>query len=138
MDERDYVVIDIDPAMMEAIRVPPGTRAAEELPDLGVARGSMDEEEIHDLRRKPGRYVAERMPLKLIEPFDAPEADTSASLAWGVEAVGADVSSRRGEGITVAVLDTGIEASHPAFDGVKVIEKDFTGSGDGDTNGHGT
>src|SRR5690606_41420985 len=43
-----------------------------------------------------------------------------------------------GEGITVAVLDTGIEASHPAFDGVKVIEKDFTGSGDGDTNGHGT
>lgn len=138
MDERDYVVIDIDPAMLESIAVPPGAAAEEEPPDLGVARGTMDEEEVHDLRRKPGRFVAETMPLKLIEPFDTPGPNPAASLAWGVGAVGADTSSRTGAGITVAVLDTGIEADHPAFDGMTVIEKDFTGSGDGDTNGHGT
>ena len=40
--------------------------------------------------------------------------------------------------MTVAVLDTGIDAGHEAFRGVELIQKDFTGEGDGDENGHGT
>ena len=52
--------------------------------------------------------------------------------------MGADTSSCTGNGIVVAVLDTGIDASHPAFAGVEVIQKDFTGEGDGDQHGHGT
>lgn len=138
MEERDYVVVDIDPAILGTIPVWPGTPVEGEPPDLGVSRGSMDNEEAQDQRRKPGRFVAEKMPFRLIEPFVEADVQTTATLAWGVGAVGADVSSRTGAGITVAVLDTGIEASHPAFDGVTVIQKDFTGSGDGDTNGHGT
>jgi subtilisin family serine protease len=38
----------------------------------------------------------------------------------------------------VAVLDTGIDRSHPAFAGMNVIESDFTGEGNGDLDGHGT
>ncbi|WP_339518427.1 MULTISPECIES: S8 family peptidase [Pseudomonas] len=40
--------------------------------------------------------------------------------------------------MTVAVLDTGIDTSHPAFAGVDILEQDFTGEGNGDVDGHGT
>ena len=78
--------------------------------------------------------------MKLIAPF---EVETTASpaaqeTAWGVTAVGADTSPFSGDGIVVAILDTGIDAAHPAFAGVEIIQKDFTGAGNGDTDGHGT
>jgi subtilisin family serine protease len=38
----------------------------------------------------------------------------------------------------VAVLDTGIDSNHPAFAGVKILEEDFSGTGNGDRQGHGT
>jgi hypothetical protein len=40
--------------------------------------------------------------------------------------------------VVVAVLDTGIDAGHPAFTGLTLVEEDFTGSGNGDRVGHGT
>jgi subtilisin family serine protease len=43
-----------------------------------------------------------------------------------------------GHGVTVAVLDTGIDAEHEAFQGVELIQQDFTGEGNGDGHGHGT
>ena len=84
--------------------------------------------------------VAPVIPMKLIAPTEVqgsvqPAAD---GVAWGVKAVQADTSPFTGDGIVVAVLDTGIDASHPAFSGVNIIEKDFTGEGNGDQNGHGT
>ena len=128
MDERYYVVIDVD---MDHL-VDTG------LPDLGMSRGPMTQSEAIIERSRPGRFVAETMPLKLIEPFDEPDALPAAGVTWGVEAVGALESPMTGAGITVAVLDTGIEPDHPAFAGIEVVEKDFTGEGNGDTHGHGT
>ena len=60
------------------------------------------------------------------------------SVAWGIEAVGASGCQFTGTGVCVAVLDTGIVSDHPAFAGVKLIERDFSGSGAGDRHGHGT
>jgi subtilisin family serine protease len=40
--------------------------------------------------------------------------------------------------VVVAILDTGIDKSHPAFAGVTIVEKDFSGSGNGDRQGHGS
>ncbi len=84
--------------------------------------------------------IAPSIPMKLITPFDA-EINAGAleqGTAWGVKAVGADTSPFTGDGIVVAVLDTGIDASHPAFSGISIIQKDFTGEGNGDQVGHGT
>ncbi|MGE2728211.1 S8 family peptidase [Mycolicibacterium vaccae] len=83
---------------------------------------------------------APSMPMKLVEPFDAPDpAPYAGSTAWGVTAVGATTSPFTGAGVTVAVLDTGVDASHPAFSGVELLRKDFTGAGSADDdNGHGT
>lgn len=102
----------------------------------------MDRDKLR-LAQKDGRLLvaAPALPMQLIEPFDA-----SASFApelgpttWGVAAVRAPSSPFNGAGVTVAVLDTGIDESHLAFDGVDFVTQDFTGSGSvKDTNGHGT
>jgi subtilisin family serine protease len=77
------------------------------------------------------------MPTVLVAPL----AGSSASVpkeAWGISAMRADRSSLKGKGVVVAVLDTGIDADHPAFNGVKLCQRDFTGTGNGDRHGHGT
>ena len=67
------------------------------------------------------------------------EPAAGAAPAWGIAAVGADTSPFTGAGVTVvAVLDTGIDAAHPAFAASSSSQQDFTGEGDGDRNGHGT
>ncbi|HBG04365.1 MAG: peptidase S8 [Geobacteraceae bacterium GWC2_58_44] len=81
--------------------------------------------------------VTPRMPTKLIKPFDA-QIPSRTTEAWGIEAVGAKDCPFSGEGVTVCVLDTGVDASHRAFAGVSFVQKDFSGSGDGDRQGHGT
>ena len=40
--------------------------------------------------------------------------------------------------VVPAILDTGIDASHPAFSGVTLDQVDFSGDGNGDNQGHGT
>jgi subtilisin family serine protease len=52
--------------------------------------------------------------------------------------VGADQSAFDGAGCRVAVLDTGIDEAHPAFHGMTLNQRDFTGCGNRDKNGHGT
>ena len=47
-------------------------------------------------------------------------------------------SQTQGEGVRVAVLDTGIDTDHPDLSGQIVSTKDFTGEGIEDVNGHGT
>ncbi|WP_346104179.1 S8 family peptidase [Nonomuraea maheshkhaliensis] len=101
--------------------------------------------ELRDISRDPEvRAVAPVMPTMLIQPFEngADERATAeaaaAAATWGVKAVGADVSTRTGADVIVAVLDTGIDGNHPAFTGVTLIQEDFSGSGVGDKQGHGT
>ena len=84
--------------------------------------------------------VAPAIPMRLIAPRDVTAVATPAAdeVAWGVKAVGAHTSPFTGDGIVVAVLDTGIDAAHPAFAGMEIVQRDFTGEGNGDTHGHGT
>lgn len=76
------------------------------------------------------------MATHLVEPFDGSAGDMGD--VWGLDAVGARTCRRTGAGVTVAVLDTGIDAAHPAFQGMSLEQQDFTGDGDGDRQGHGT
>lgn len=80
--------------------------------------------------------VAPAMPTKLIRPLNATAAGEE--VAWGLDAVRARTSVFTGKGVTVAILDTGIDAYHPAFAGVQIEQRDFSGDGDGDRQGHGT
>jgi subtilisin family serine protease len=108
---------------------------------------AMDKAEVRDTARDPEvRAVARVMPNSLVAPVadedlggeGAPGAALAAGPTWGVSAVGAEVSARTGAGVVVAILDTGIDNTHPAFGGVALTEMDFSGSGNGDRQGHGT
>lgn len=90
--------------------------------------------------RRDSLGVAPVMPVMLVAPLEAqaPPAAAPGDATWGVKAVGAADCPFSGAGVTVAVLDTGIDAGHAAFAGKTIVQKDFTGEGDGDLNGHGT
>ncbi|HEX2046123.1 MAG TPA: S8 family serine peptidase [Acidimicrobiales bacterium] len=107
-------------------------------PRIEVER--LDPKDVHEISRDPEvAAIAPRMPTRLIEPRDDVETGASADGdAWGIAAVGADVSTFTGAGTVVAVLDTGIDSSHPAFAGVTLVQEDFSGSGNGDVQGHGS
>ncbi|MBP0580063.1 S8 family serine peptidase [Labrys sp. LIt4] len=114
---------------LERLQPKPPEITVETLPDHAL----------RELEADPDISYAENMPTALIEPLDSPApAVAEAGASWGIAAVGADASPFTGAGVTVAVLDTGIDVAHPAFAGVTLVERDFTGSGNGDVKGHGT
>lgn len=122
-----------------------GTRgfgtASDPFPEsVEVETADLTHSERNDLRRDPRvRAIAPPMPMKLIEPIESDDSvPGEAAPAWGIKAVGAVESIYDGSGITVAVLDTGIDPNHPAFEGTTLVRKNFTDEVDDDLNGHGT
>ncbi|MEM7282851.1 MAG: S8 family serine peptidase [Pseudomonadota bacterium] len=114
-------------------------------PEIEYQQNTLSRRAAAELREDPEFLVAQSMPLTLIEPYDyaarnerqpeTPHGDT----AWGIQAIGADASGLDGKGAVVAVLDTGIDCSHPAFAGVDLkTYRNFTSENDEDSNGHGT
>jgi subtilisin family serine protease len=104
-------------------------------PQPGIEIYGLNSRELADIRREPRiAAVAPIMLTSLIRPvpgYDVQEV-------WGLTAVKADTSRFTGEGVTVAVLDTGIDTTHPAFAGKHMILKDFTATSYEDKHGHGT
>jgi subtilisin family serine protease len=93
--------------------------------------------DLRDLARDPDVVtIAPAMPTRLVRPLAV--AHSAATTAWGVGEVGAVDTPFDGAGVDVAILDTGIDRAHEAFRGMELVERDFTGFGNGDRNGHGT
>jgi subtilisin family serine protease len=125
--------IFVGPAAMPMGAAPP--------PTVSVEVADVSKKELAAVtRQRDVVAVAPVIPMKLIEPIATPAAavPAAAGISWGVTAVGADTSPFSGDGIIVAVLDTGIDATHPAFAGVTLVEKNFTSEAGADQHGHGT
>src|SRR4051812_24739889 len=70
-----------------------------------------------------------------------PRRDPLRSRQWGLGQVHADEAWRvtQGAGVTVAVIDSGVDFAHPDLRGALLPGKDFSGSGSvADDCGHGT
>ncbi|AKB49990.1 putative subtilisin [Methanosarcina barkeri str. Wiesmoor] len=107
-------------------------------PIVKLEYAELTKRESNDLRRDPRTLaIAKPMPMKLIAPVGSLDAPT-ATKSWGIDAVRASESPFDGTGVTVAVLDTGIDPNHPAFKGMKLVQKNFTTEIDNDIHGHGT
>jgi subtilisin family serine protease len=148
MDDDTYLVLRLTGGttsgpIWRSIPTSGGVLGGGDAAEYEVDLHQLDAQTYSDLQRDPSIIgLARPMPLQLIAPLDedAPNTEPPADqdVTWGVQVTGAADSPYTGAGITVAVLDTGIEASHPAFKGIELIEQDFTGEGNGDHSGHGT
>ena len=114
---------------------------------LGVALLHADPDQTRALRRcrreaalllEPERRLRARELGELDPGAGAPLADTSAA-AWGLEATRVPSSPYHGRGIRIAILDTGLDLSHPDFAGRVVVSRSFVDQLPvADGNGHGT
>jgi subtilisin family serine protease len=145
MDKQPYIVLRS--LLPDGPTPPPGTRTRESSrsgrPEirLRVETEELRSGEAQRLRQQRDVLsVAPPLPLRLVAPKEKITAGVKddGPVAWGVRAVGADKCAWTAEKIAVAVLDTGIDRGHEAFLGVDIDDRDFTGTGGGDANGHGT
>jgi subtilisin len=71
------------------------------------------------------------------EPIAASFQDTD-QFTWGLQAVGVPTTRFTGQGIKVAILDTGLDLNHPDFRGRAISSETFSGVPVQDVFGHGT
>lgn len=103
-----------------------------------LEEAELTKRERNDMRRDPSTLaIARPMPMRLIAPVSRTSAAAPAK-QWGLDAVRASESPFDGTGVTVAVLDTGIDPNHPAFKGVDLVQQNFTTEAGNDIHGHGT
>ncbi|WP_026548624.1 S8 family serine peptidase [Arthrobacter sp. Br18] len=114
---------------------------------LGVAVVTADPQQAGALRSASNQANVVSVSPELIHHVlsDATGGDGSASFqdtpqfTWGLQAAGAAASPWTGDGIRVAVLDTGFDSSHPDFAGRQVtVESFIAGETAQDGHGHGT
>jgi subtilisin family serine protease len=119
-----------------------GAPTAPDVEVWSLSTESADKRHVAQLARDPDvKFVARTMPTVLIKPMHEKTGAAAApatSASWGIGYVGADTSQFTGAGVKVAVLDTGIDQAHPAFAGVTLTTRDFSGSGIDDKVDHGT
>ena len=141
-------------ALREAKNIRMVSQSEQTVPSTGTVVLDMDEEAAEELQREvEDLLVIKDRPLELIQPRRAVAA--SASLRpgdlWHLDAIGLLEVRRRnfsgtGAGVTVVVLDTGVDASHDEFSGkaIEMVTYDVdnwdthSSAPSTDTDGHGT
>jgi len=105
--------------------------------DLGIALVDIEADQKKLLESSRQDYLIE--PEKVVYiPDDIPSEKDEGS-AWGIEITEALYSRFTGDGIKVAVIDTGFDAGHPDFAGRLITTSSFVPDGTiKDLHGHGT
>lgn len=118
--------------------------------DLPEEEADRMQKEIPDLSILPDQYIE----IEIVQPYSRKQSKKISKKLekdrlWHLQAIGIDESflsksGQLGQGVTIAILDTGVQASHPAFKGKKISSyKNFSGEviSEGysvDTSDHGT
>jgi subtilisin family serine protease len=93
-------------------------------------------------RLETSSFVAGAEKDELVDELDTTPNDTDWSDQWGLQRIGLPSAwdQTKGANVTVAVLDTGVDAAHPDLQGAVLNGYDLTGSsaGTSDVKGHGS
>ena len=158
--EDDWLHADRDFERVAGIRIADATEAGTSsvlwqadgvlMRELGVAIVSADQDQVTALVRaaeepgpialvEPERYVrAIEPPAPPPDVVGTPVIDETIA-TWGLRATGVANSTATGEGVRLAVLDTGFDLTHPDFAGRTLVHSSFVqGEEVQDGNGHGT
>ncbi|PLC55343.1 protease [Pollutimonas nitritireducens] len=83
------------------------------------------------------RALERQGPAAIVHPPSTPPDE--ASMSWGVHVTRSAVSTYNGRGVKLAVLDTGLDLTHPDFAARQIVSRSFVdGESVQDGNGHGT
>jgi subtilisin family serine protease len=137
---RRYAILEA-PKRLRSGAASPSAGPRADNSSLRIYEADLSKKNVSDIERDPNvEDCGLIMPISLINPIEKQQLTSNDRLptAWGISAVRADRSKLDGAGVTVAIVDTGIDRSHPSFLGVDIEEADFGGSGNGDEDGHGT
>ncbi|KQS28000.1 S8 family serine peptidase [Dyadobacter sp. Leaf189] len=105
--------------------------------DLGIALVGAEEDQIRILEASATSYII--APEKVVYVPDEIPAVLNVPSTWGIDVTQAMVSGYTGNGVKIAVLDTGFDASHPDFAGRNITVNSFVPEESGeDMHGHGT
>lgn len=96
--------------------------------------GQERERYVYALAKRTGRNTRNTKQAK--KPLTSYLDDEHAT--WGIHATNVLQSKYTGKGVRVAILDTGIYAEHPDFEGRKIRAVSFVGQSPNDIDGHGT
>jgi subtilisin len=125
--EVDSPILSIEPEYVARLSSAPPARL-----DLQYLRGYRDAVvHVYDQltsRTEPSAVEAETRTIFQ----DSPQ------FTWGLQATGVSTSRLNGQGIRVAVLDTGLDFEHPDFSGRAIESQTFSGFPIQDIHGHGT
>jgi subtilisin family serine protease len=78
-------------------------------------------------------------PEQVLHTYAATAIGDETDETWGLEAIGVDATKLTGDGVEVAVLDTGVAAGHPELAGRHIFGESFVpGETVDDGHGHGT
>ena len=91
-------------------------------PNLGIMLGTVNREGLAGLRaaKEVVAGITGTPPLSLIRPTRAATAQLTQKTTWGIEALGIPELWKEGytgKGVLIGHLDTGVDGSHPVFDG---------------------
>lgn len=134
-DKRHYTLPDHCAIVFERIGVALVQCAPDKQQQLGMAVASTDGAILAVEPERRLHAIAKRKNAKLREAT----VDDEASLTWGIQETKVAESSYTGKGVRLAVLDTGLDLTHPDFSGRSIVSQSFIeGEEVQDENGHGT
>jgi subtilisin family serine protease len=110
---------------------------------LGVAVVAAPPEQAREMgvAAQEEEAIVQFEPERVVYTYEAtsPPEDKKEDATWGLQAIGIDGTSLTGEGVEVAVLDTGVALDHPDLVGRDLASQSFVpGEEVEDLHGHGT
>lgn len=104
---------------------------------LGVVAMDLDSEMRQRIEQRGGIVMENTIVSLPPILLSAAPATVAPNRTWGLAAVGVDSSSPLGTGVRVAVLDTGLDLTHPDFSGRVVAQRSFIPNTPSVQDGHG-